>query len=203
MRDIKYIVFHCTAGPQTQTIESIRNYWRSIGWKTDGYHHIIKPDGTIVNLVPIENPSNGVKGFNQVSIHICYIGGVEVIHGKNDKGKPVDVIGKAIDNRTPEQKASQEVLLKKYVQMFPGAIVCGHRDFSPDKDRDGVIEPSEWMKACPSFSVHDWVNSLPWFSQARKVVEDLPKSKRVIIQRNIPAGMSEVLLYEDNTIGFK
>lgn len=203
MRNIKYIVFHCTAGPQTQTIESIQNYWRSIGWKTDGYHHIIKADGTIVDLVSIDKPSNGVKGFNANSIHICYIGGVEIIKGTNDKGKPVNVIGKPVDNRTAEQKASQEVLLKKYLQMFPGATVCGHRDFSPDKDRDGVVEPGEWMKTCPSFSVHDWVNSLPWLSQAREVVEDLPKQKTVILQRNIPDGSTEVLLYEDNTIGFK
>jgi N-acetylmuramoyl-L-alanine amidase len=158
MRKINNIVLHCTAGPQTQTVEVIQAYWRSIGWKTDGYHHIIKPDGTIVDLVPIEKPSNGVAGHNADSIHICYIGGVEVKKGVNDKGKPINVIGKALDNRTPEQIISQIQLIVKYKEMFPNAKVLGHRDFSPDKNRDGIIQPSEWMKTCPSFSVREWLD---------------------------------------------
>jgi len=146
MRLIKYIVLHCSAGPQNQSLDVIRNYWKMKGWTRPGYHHIIAADGTIHDMQPIELPSNGVAGFNAHSIHISYLGGV-------------DAAGRPFDNRTDKQKAMQKMLVQKYMAMFPEAIVLGHRDFSPDKNRDGIIQPNEWMKSCPSFSVKDWLIS--------------------------------------------
>jgi N-acetylmuramoyl-L-alanine amidase len=133
MRKINNIVLHCTATPQTTTIESIQRYWRdSLGWKSPGYHHIIKPNGEVVDLLPIEKPSNGVAGHNHDSIHISYIGGI-------------DGHGKGLDNRTPAQKGAQIELLRKYHAMFPNAKILGHRDFP------GVT------KECPSFDVRKWL----------------------------------------------
>lgn len=133
MRQIDNIVLHCTAGPQTQTVASIRGWWRSLGWKKDGYHFLIKPNGEVVNLVPIEQPSNGVAGHNYNSIHISYIGGI-------------DGNGKAVDNRTDAQKQSQILLLQKLRKQFPTAEIKGHRDFP------GVT------KSCPSFNVREWLD---------------------------------------------
>lgn len=144
MRSIKYIVLHCTAGPQNQSLKAIQNYWKSKGWSRPGYHHMIEADGSVHNLVPIENISNGVAGFNSNSIHISYMGGV----GHQ---------GEILDNRTDAQKAKQKELVEKYKAMFPTATILGHRDFSPDKNRNGIIEENEWMKACPSFSVKAWL----------------------------------------------
>ena len=158
-RIIKYIVLHCTAGPQNQSVASIQAYWRSLGWKKDGYHHIILLDGDIVDLVNPDEPSNGVKGFNANSINICYIGGVELVKKLDPKGRPINVPGKAVDNRTDEQKASQKFLVRMYHNWFPDAKILGHRDFSEDKNRDGVISPDEWMKTCPSFSVKEWLKT--------------------------------------------
>lgn len=136
MRPITHITIHCTATPQTTTIQSIQNYWRNeLKWKSPGYHYIITPKGEAVNLHPIELPSNGVAGHNAKSIHISYIGGVD----KN---------GKALDNRTPEQKAKMLELVKKFVAMFPKAKVLGHRDFA------GVT------KECPSFDVREWLKEV-------------------------------------------
>ncbi|MBP7398198.1 MAG: N-acetylmuramoyl-L-alanine amidase [Chitinophagales bacterium] len=147
MRDITRIVFHCSAGPQNQSIEVIKNFWKSKGWTRPGYHHIIDATGKIHDLQPIELPSNGVAGYNAHSIHISYLGGVTST-------------GKVIDNRTDAQKASQKLLAEKYKAMFPDAIMLGHRDFSPDKNRDGIIQPGEWMKACPCFSVKEWLTQI-------------------------------------------
>ncbi|MDV4024245.1 N-acetylmuramoyl-L-alanine amidase [Elizabethkingia anophelis] len=128
MRNIKYIAVHCTATPQTATVSSIQNYWKNhLGWKNPGYHFIIKPNGEVVNLLPIEEVSNGVQGFNSGAINISYIGGVDA------KNTP-------LDNRTPEQKASLLKLLKELRKKFPNAIIQGHRDFPNVK------------KACPSFN---------------------------------------------------
>lgn len=156
MRTIKYIVLHCTASPQTQTVQAILAYWKNVlGWKTPGYHHLIEPNGTVHDLVPIDKPSNGVAGYNSNSIHISYIGGVST-----KETHPLNAPGTPVDNRTPEQKAAMKVLVRKYRQMFPKAIIQGHRDFSPDKNRNGIIEPNEWIKACPSFSVKEWLKTV-------------------------------------------
>ena len=128
MREIKYLAVHCTAAPQTTSVESIQKYWKTqLGWKMPGYHFIIKPNGEVVQLLEIEKVSNGVKGFNSVSINISYIGGVD------SQNKP-------IDNRTEAQKKALLDLLRKLKKQFPKAIIQGHRDFPDVK------------KACPSFN---------------------------------------------------
>ena len=136
MREIKYLAVHCTATPQTATVSSIQSYWRNVlKWKMPGYHFIIKPDGEVVQLLDIEKVSNGVKGFNSVSINISYIGGV-------------DAQNKPIDNRTEAQKKALLDLLKKLKKQFPKAIIQGHRDFP------------EVKKACPSFEAKEEYKNL-------------------------------------------
>ena len=61
---------------------------------------------------------------------------------------------------TEEQKASLFFLLQQLREQFPDAMICGHRDFSPDLNGDGIIEPWEWMKACPCFDAIDEYQSL-------------------------------------------
>lgn len=127
MRPIKYLAVHCTATSQKTSISAIQSYWKNqLGWKMPGYHFIVMPDGEIVSLLPIEQVSNGVAGFNSVLINIAYLGGVDA------KNFPQDT-------RTPQQKASLLKLLKELKQKFPTAIIQGHRDFPNVK------------KACPSF----------------------------------------------------
>lgn len=139
MRTIKYIVIHCTAGPQDQSTESIKNYWKnSLGWKNVGYHILVSKDGTYERLAPDETITNGVAGFNSNSIHISYKGGV-------------DSKGNALDNRTEAQKKTLLTLVKTFKTKYPNAKVQGHRDFSPDKNKNGKIDPWEYIKMCPSF----------------------------------------------------
>ena len=96
-------------------------------------------DGTIVQTKSFELIGQHVAGSNSNSIGICYIGGLD----KNGKGK---------DTRTPEQKESLLKQLKSLKKTYPNATILGHRDFSPDKDGDGIIEPWEFMKECPCFN---------------------------------------------------
>ena len=146
-REIKYIVVHCTATPPDAKIENIQRYWKEqLGWKNPGYHYIIKRNGEIVKINDEANISNGVAGNNRYSIHISYIGGI-------------DKDGKPIDNRTDQQKHSLFNKLVSLSEKYPNATILGHRDFSPDKDGDGKIEYNEWIKACPSFDVKDWLTN--------------------------------------------
>jgi len=135
MRKIDYLVVHCTAGPQDQKTQDIKHYWAKVlGWKSYGYHYLINKDGSVENLTDISKPTNGVKGYNANSIHVCYKGGV---NGK--------------DTRTHDQKAALERVLKTLKVMFPKAQIKGHRDFSPDKNGDGKIDSRDWIKICPCF----------------------------------------------------
>jgi N-acetylmuramoyl-L-alanine amidase len=138
MRDIKYIVVHCSGGNQRATVEGIKAHWRKIGWTRVGYHFIIDPRGVETQLSNIANVTNGVRGHNQNSIHVCYIGGV-------------DKFLKSLDNRTDAQKSKLVERLTALKKQFPKAKIVGHRDLSPDKDKDGVVERHEWVKMCPSF----------------------------------------------------
>ena len=55
------------------------------------------------------------------------------------------------DTRTLRQKGRLLSLLVDLRKLYPNARIIGHRDLSEDKNGNGIIEPSEWMKACPCF----------------------------------------------------
>lgn len=127
MREIKYIVIHCTATQPNTKKEAILSYWKNtLKWKTVGYHRLIDANGVIYELAKFEQITNGVKGYNSESIHFSYIGGID------ESGRPKDT-------RTLKQKESLLYLVKQAKKQFPNAIVQGHKDFK------GVA------KACPSF----------------------------------------------------
>ena len=138
MRTIKYIAIHCTASSQRVTVAELKEEFKRKGWLNPGYHYVVSPDGTITQLLSEELVSNGVRGYNSVLINVAYIGGI-------------DIHGKPVDNRTPAQKEALVKLLTELHKKYPSAIIQGHRDFSPDLNGNGRIEPSEYIKACPCF----------------------------------------------------
>lgn len=142
MREIRYIAVHCTASPQTETIAGLLQEFKRKGWTNPGYHYVVAADGKITQLLDEANVSNGVRGYNSMLINVAYIGGI-------------DKYGKAADNRTPAQKKSLIQLLGMLKKKYPQAIIQGHRDFSPDLNKDGKITPNEWMKQCPCFDAKD------------------------------------------------
>ena len=139
MRKIERIFIHCTASPQaTTTVESLLKEFKAKGWSSPGYHYVIFPDGRIVNMLGEDKVSNGVQGYNQTSINVAYVGGI-------------DKKGKAVDNRTPAQKAALWSILRQLVIKYPEAQILGHRDISPDKNHNGKVDPWERIKECPCF----------------------------------------------------
>lgn len=138
MRTIERIFVHCTAGSQKATVEDLKREFKAKGWKNPGYHYVVMPSGRVENLLSEENVSNGVQGYNSTSINVAYIGGI-------------DGNGKAVDNRTEKQKKSLISLLKSLRERYPKAKIMGHRDISPDKNGNGIIDPWERIKECPCF----------------------------------------------------
>jgi len=140
MRKINYLVVHCSAtkeGVQV-TPDQIEQWHRARGFSTIGYHYVITLEGSILPGRDINVPGAHVAGNNSDSIGICYIGGLD------KEGKPKDT-------RTTEQKGALVHLLTQLLSRFPGARICGHRDLSPDLNSNGIIEPWEYIKACPCF----------------------------------------------------
>lgn len=139
MRKIERIFVHCTAGSQKQTIEDLRSEFKRKGWKNPGYHYVVMPNGRIECMLSEDSISNGVQGFNSTSINVAYVGGI-------------DGSGKGVDNRTEEQKLALKKILTELKKKYPGAEIMGHRDISPDKNGNGIVDPWERIKECPCFN---------------------------------------------------
>lgn len=153
VKNIIFIAVHCSATPPSMPnigAVEIDKMHRQRSFACIGYHYVIKRDGTIERGRPINTIGAHIEGYNSVSLGICLVGGID------DKGRPVN-------NYTPEQFIALKELILTLQQTRPFALVLGHRDFSPDKNHDGVISPNEYMKACPCFDVREWMikNQIP------------------------------------------
>ena len=85
------------------------------GWKGIGYHYLIHLNGTISKGRPIEEIGAHVKGRNEDTIGVAYIGGV-------------DSSGNAKDTRTIAQKISQNILVNWLRIRYRVYEVLGNRD---------------------------------------------------------------------------
>lgn len=147
-RKISYIVVHCTATREGQerTVAELREEHKHKGWSDIGYHYVITLDGKTHLGRDVDLTGAHVNGHNSNSIGIAYVGGLKDVPGVPYSKLP------AKDTRTEEQKAALYSLLTDLRKLYPNAKICGHRDFSPDKNGNGTIEPNEFIKWCPSFN---------------------------------------------------
>jgi len=150
MSKLQYLIIHCTATPEGREVSSaeIRKWHTSPvksggrGWKQVGYTDMIHLDGIIERLVKNNEDANvdsweitnGAVGYNGVSRHIVYVGGL----GKDGKT--------AKDTRTAKQLASLEAYVKAFHAKFPDVKIIGHNQVA--------------AKACPSFNVPLWLKSI-------------------------------------------
>ena len=145
-----YIIIHCSAtrGDKDFTEKQINDSHVARGFGKWGYHYYIRKDGRVIPMraeneigahdnfiVPGEKTS-----YNRCSIGICYEGGLD----KN---------GKAKDTRTDAQKKAMRELVQDICHRHDIIDILGHRDTSPDKNGNGIVEKCEWMKECPCFDV--------------------------------------------------
>lgn len=155
-RLINLLVVHCSATKpalsKTLTVETVRKWHTDPkdkggrGWSDIGYHFFIDYKGKIHTGRPLRRSGAHVKGHNKDSIAVCYSGGL------NESGE-------ACDTRTEAQKKSLRILLKYLqrlnhpdIEISDTLEIVGHRDLSPDLNKNGLIEPNEWLKDCPSFN---------------------------------------------------
>ena len=131
MRTITLIIIHCSAVKpwQESGVREIDRWHRAKGWKSCGYHYVVRRDGTVEVGRPVEEVGAHCLNRNRHSIGICYEGGL-------------DAEGRPADTRTEAQKKALRELLQQLHAQFPRAIIAGHNVFNP-------------MKACPCFNALD------------------------------------------------
>lgn len=146
MRKIDMIIIHCSATKAGVDIGAaeIDRWHRERGYAGIGYHYVIRLDGRVEQGREVTHAGAHCRGWNEQSIGICYVGGLD------GEGHPADT-------RTEAQKEALKRLIEQLRQDYPIDRVVGHRDLSPDLNRNGVIEPSEFVKACPCFDVKTWL----------------------------------------------
>lgn len=142
------IVVHCSATRPSQDIGAaeIRGWHLAKGWQDIGYHFVIRRNGRIEIGRQMDDMGAHVAGFNSVSVGVCLVGGLLA------DGKPADVLNPlAFDAFTVPQMTAAHTAIAFLRRVYPHAKVVGHRDLSPDMDKDGTVEKSEWLKTCPGF----------------------------------------------------
>lgn len=149
-RELKYLVIHCTATPAGRdvTAADIRRWHTSPvsqggrGWKQVGYTDLIHLDGRVERLVNNNEDAwvdpwevtNGAAGYNRVSRHVVYAGGLA------QDGKT------ARDTRTKAQRMALEGYVKAFHERFPKVRIVGHNELA--------------AKDCPSFNVQRWLKEI-------------------------------------------
>ena len=150
MAQMKYLVIHCTATPEGRDVTSAEiRHWHTDpvskggrGWKQVGYTDLIHLDGTVERMVGNNEDAevdpwevtNGAKGYNSVSRHIVYAGGVAK-DGKTAK-----------DTRTGAQRKALTAYVRNFHERFPSIRIVGHNELA--------------AKACPSFDVQRWLKEI-------------------------------------------
>ncbi len=77
-----------------------------------------------------------MAGHNANSIGICMVG---------------------TDQYCTVQWGALASLVKVLLARYPGVPVVGNHDLSTDLNGDCTVEPSEWTKTCPGFTVANWL----------------------------------------------
>lgn len=137
MRYINEIIIHCSDTPPTHDwgAKEITVCHKQRGFRTCGYHYVVRIDGTVEKGRNLSEAGAHCKGFNAHSIGICYIGGR-------------DAAGHIADTRTPSQKAALLKLITSLTHLYR-CKTTGHNDHCS-------------YKTCPNFDARkEYGNILP------------------------------------------
>lgn len=157
-RTVNLIVIHCSATPNgvslargkqnpAQVIDAWhrkrgfkRNPTARLSWNQPlssiGYHFVID-----------------VNGLQYTGRHLDEIGAHAA--GKNRNSVGICLVGTSHFTQLQWQQLATTVAMLR--EKYPLSEIVGHRDLSPDVNRDGKITPNEFCKICPGFGVGEWL----------------------------------------------
>lgn len=131
------IILHCSATKENADFSSvdIKRWHLQRGFKNNGYHYVIRLDGTIEAGRKENEVGAHCLGHNSTAIGICYVGGL-------------DKDGKPKDTRTQPQKEALYGLVNGLMSKYniPIDNVHCHYEFA--------------NKACPCFKIEEFNKEL-------------------------------------------
>ena len=164
MKELKAIIIHCSAtralwmsgNTLAEQAQEIRRWHvQENGWSDIGYHGLFGRLGDYAEGRSLERDGAHTLGHNRDTLGLCLIGG----HGSSETDAPED-------HYTPEQLHALASFLQNVREVHPDVPIHGHNEFA--------------AKACPGFSVPDWLESIG--------IEAVPKS--------VPAEVPDAALIE-------
>ena len=195
MRPINLVVIHCSGSPNGVWVspEQINAWHRARGFRREtefvrryrptlpniGYHRLILANGNIAFGRELDEVGAHVQGHNAHSVGICMVGITSFFLAQWEALREclgALCLGIAANRGTRVPATWLPIPSHKEAAAFfrcEGIRVCGHRDLSPDKDGDGVVEPHEWLKTCPGFDVATWLDH-GMEPQAHEVLDEHP-----------------------------
>ena len=138
MRNINRLVVHCayTKHDMDIGVSEIKEWHKARGFRTIGYHIVIRRDGSIEFGRPLEEKGAHAKGFNADSVGVCLVGGMSDSGGAefNFTESQMKTLGRVIDGL-------------QTIFEIPTDHIVGHRDLP------------HVHKECPCFDVEQWLDN--------------------------------------------
>lgn len=125
-----------------------------------GYHYVICRSGLVLTGRHVDEIGAHAQGFNKKSLGICLVGIDQYTSQQWDAlshivtAEVARITGRPgpADRHNPLNRSGAIRLAEQ-----KGVSICGHRDISPDQNKNGFVEPFEWLKTCPGFDVSAWL----------------------------------------------
>lgn len=144
-QNIQFICIHTTASWNDKQYKHINNtfftnyFFNVMKWSKVGYKFLVFANGHVSQFGPFDDTpilawqeiTYGEPLINTKAVHVSWVGGLESVNGQ--------IV--SVNNITKEQEEKLWALVKKLLELFPNAMVCGHNQFR--------------NKPCPMFFVPD------------------------------------------------
>lgn len=136
MSNFTHLMVHCSDTPKGRQVkrEDIEKWHlQERGWSRVGYSALFEINGNLDILIPFDRDdviesweiSNGARGWNGRTRHICYAG------------------GRGGDTRTGAQMIAMETFVKMHVMLWPDVKLIGHNQVNSGKNCPG-FDVRDW-----------------------------------------------------------
>lgn len=165
-----FLIIHCSASLAKQDIgaKTIHGWHLKRGISSErgltGYHFVVRRSGLIELGRDLQAIGAHALGFNARSVGICLVGGAR----KAAPGETPEWADMVSDNNfTTAQFDTLARLVASLLDVWPSALVGGHRNF-------------ESNKACPSFDVYEWSQRIWGRNDRLKILEALARDEHKV-----------------------
>jgi len=124
-REFESVIVHWTETPTNKNIgsEEINALHVELGLDGIGYHYIIRRDGSLQRGRPVGLEGQHAPGFDEKSIGIAFVGGVNAPSGTPNEGNFLSA-----QSLTRSQLNTFDHFCRAMYNKYPGVLILGHSD---------------------------------------------------------------------------